>query len=736
MIRLVFPDVAVLDGARLWIFREDGTILCDVEDASMPLAGLTAGPLALPQTDLRRSHPQFSKEIDRLRSLPDNVTTPFAVLATEVLLFVPDLAEELDGARIEELRLKIAVGGAGAPDLKRAIASDELRVPSTASLVPSEDDPTHDIGIPIAARTRKLPPTYRDSPLPRLETSRSRRMAKDPGATFLHRPGVEPRWDRRFRRFFVLSRSAPGGNGPPRLFRESTVRFLGWDTLVGRPNWGTFLMDESQDLDELRAKRIRGRGFKKTRSMSHPAETETDEWLVDRILNGFHPAYFRGKKGGPYRIEFNWNAYDFAKISAKAWDKLSHEANKDRYELPNLVAAFEEHLGSLRPTEIRVQYRKRSDYQGPIKNASQLEAEIAYTPNSAQWSYARRLLRCQLALSGEMDHHLARGHLLTEQYLAALRTQISSSHPLYDILHRYLSASDGINAYGDVLIMGDTGALANLCALSDASIVRRLVEQVGGLDWKDWKPREPVVASHRYAKAALLYWEKLRPVVRSLVHGAWIKIEDRWAEVERFSNTLVKRSPQYKPYLGVPLKEWRDTNEFIKDGRPGGTPAMSPLPPRAAGVDARRDALVQLCTHAIFHATFFHTWTNDRQFEDLGDPRFASFGLMSAEPIPVNPTPLALHEWHLRSDPLVRDAGFQMVTSRILTHMDYGHMMVRKKGAGAPCLREKKEPVEIHEDLRMVFCKAEAEFCSLNDERERHPRDRVDIKNFRSRTNT
>lgn len=84
---------------------------------------------------------------------------------------------------------------------------------------------------------------------------------------------------------------------------------------------------------------------------------------------------------------------------------------------------------------------------------------------------------------------------------------------------------------------------------------------------------------------------------------------------------------------------------------------------------------MQLCTYAIYHATFVHTWTNDRQFDDLGDAKFASLGLMTREPPPKDPDAQA--EWEQRARPLLRDAGFTMTLARVLSHLDVGMLLSR-----------------------------------------------------------
>jgi hypothetical protein len=50
-----------------------------------------------------------------------------------------------------------------------------------------------------------------------------------------------------------------------------------------------------------------------------------------------------------------------------------------------------------------------------------------------------------------------------------------------------------------------------------------------------------------------------------------------------------------------------------------------PAPPPAAAAGHPR--LRAMCRYVIFHATFFHAWANDEQYNDAGEVAYLSMGL-------------------------------------------------------------------------------------------------------------
>ena len=232
-------------------------------------------------------------------------------------------------------------------------------------------------------------------------------------------------------------------------------------------------------------------------------------------------------------------------------------------------------------------------------------------------------------------------------------------------------------------------------------------------------------------------------VVKERIGRAWPQVDQRWDAVAAFGRTLSERSPRYRPYMGVtdPAR-WQDGSRVeLNFNKSVGDPSMSPLPDRHAGEDTRRKQLVQLCSYAIYHATFVHTWVNDRQFDDLGDPRFASLGLMTHRAPPKNGD---MHTWEKRAQPLLRDAGFTMTLARILSHLDVGYLL--DDGTTIPrhgdheCRGHRKSKTNYtHPELKTAVVASRAQYepgprDRLGDDRSQL--DRTLICNLRSHINT
>lgn len=527
---------------------------------------------------------------------------------------------------------------------------------------------------------------WNEWPLPRLQTERSLHAARHgSGNPRLVRPGVSSEFWRGYMWMFAKNWA----------FRATSHRFLGGD-LMPRGGFRGFFPwpDKSKSLDEL----MERDAFKKNESiaMREPEIANSDAWLVDRILNGIHPCLF--ERGGvanryvanQYRVSFNWNHLELGAVEDRGHiAPPDSELDKKHYELPNAVATLEKVGDELVLRSIELQHRKRfvpgtdsEPLHGPVSD-SELEDVEPYTPdhtNEAAWEYAKRAFRCQLAMAGESDVHLA-SHLLTEQFMAALvstpgmaRTKAREpGHPVWEILWPHLREVERINAFGDILIMGDTGILANATALTPKACRERLLEQLGRRDWKGFAPREALCPSHRYAHAANAFWTAIQSFVRAAVQDEWGEIDATWDVCKTFADTLERRSPRHRPYRGLTTKQaWDEGSHSELSFKTVGGPSMSTLPDRSASATERRDLLVQLCAYAIYHATFVHTWSNDRQFDDLGDPRHTSLGLMTRR------APCAgddMEEWEREARPLLRDAGFTATLARILSHLHVGMLL-------------------------------------------------------------
>jgi len=98
--------------------------------------------------------------------------------------------------------------------------------------------------------------------------------------------------------------------------------------------------------------------------------------------------------------------------------------------------------------------------------------------------------------------------------------------------------------------------------------------------------------------------------------------------------------------------------------------------------------LEQLCCHAIYHTTFFHSWVNDGQVAAGARPDFARLGLdRSFGPAPPPSAAAAEHEAWLegvRRGGGLCDMGYQMLIAHILTGTRVGTIDDVPLGAAMP----------------------------------------------------
>jgi hypothetical protein len=244
-------------------------------------------------------------------------------------------------------------------------------------------------------------------------------------------------------------------------------------------------------------------------------------------------------------------------------------------------------------------------------------APRTFTPAEDEtWAFALYVARSALLLAGEIDQHLAAGHLYAEAALMSLRgahgvpdlvregandpgSSTAPTSPLYWLLRPHLHGADGINHFGDLIILGETGVLVVASALTKAGLDARLLDGLrdtvrGGLN-PAWTPPAPVCVGHRFAEAGAVVWDLCRRHVDRHLDAAW------WADHEDTAATFVR---QLAASVGL-----------------------------AAPGEVTADHVRHLAAHAIWHATFLHQWVNDRQQRDGMDPsNTAAFGLRTDSP--------------------------------------------------------------------------------------------------------
>jgi hypothetical protein len=160
-----------------------------------------------------------------------------------------------------------------------------------------------------------------------------------------------------------------------------------------------------------------------------------------------------------------------------------------------------------------------------------------------------------------------------------------------------------------------------------------------------------------------MFWDVARSFVQGFVAARRATFEAELGEnIRAFSRALEGNSPRFRLLDGRGPQAWREGDRSELTFKPEGMPSMSPI--------ESIDDVIEFATFAIFHATFFHSWVNDSQWEDCADPTWASFGLRSRR-APQGADPAT---WRRDALPLIKHAGFQMALMRILASTNVGYI--------------------------------------------------------------
>jgi hypothetical protein len=344
----------------------------------------------------------------------------------------------------------------------------------------------------------------------------------------------------------------------------------------------------------------------------------TNRHLMRMLFHGFFPVPWRQTRLGPQAV-FEW-----------APSALSRTASEDnRQWMPDTRLQLMRRGGQLEPAWIEIDGHR-----------------VLPSDGLRDWERASRLFMTSFITAGEIDHHFARGHLLVEQYsLACMRNLVLN--PVRRLLLPFLRDVSKINSFGEVLVSGESGVFAQASALGLPGVKQRLKQALGQCDWKHYRPRTPMHAQDAYAHAAGLVWAAIRQWVSAFLEGNREEILAHWAEIRALSADLRTHSTK----AGEPTRLHSTVASEFRSG--DDSVALSRI--------ENMDDLGDFVCHAVFHVTFVHTWSNDRQWMCGGSVRHAPFAVLRAENGPDDPLE---HEL-----PSVGNAVFQLFIAGVLSNV-------------------------------------------------------------------
>jgi linolenate 9R-lipoxygenase len=300
----------------------------------------------------------------------------------------------------------------------------------------------------------------------------------------------------------------------------------------------------------------------------------SDKYFVERRLNGFNP----GKLN---------------RVKDKDWQYVvKYETRRYKVEPGGLLPEY---------CEARFVLKGRTLEVHSIEYCLKDQVIQCFPKDEEEWELAKYYFRNAEFIFQEIQSHLGRTHMNMDQYAMAFYRNVLDS-PIRKLLLPHFEGLININKEGASLIIGTKGFIPEASALDYESVERVLIEEISILSYK-WSPVNQAlpddIENNYFDKAAKAVWELLGKYVSEFFDNNREDIKSCWAEVDAMSEDLSSHSILNPEFGTLEVKDIED--------------------------------LKQLCIYIIYHCTFFHSWVNNKQYEDGGDVEYASIGLWDIE---------------------------------------------------------------------------------------------------------
>ncbi len=296
----------------------------------------------------------------------------------------------------------------------------------------------------------------------------------------------------------------------------------------------------------------------------------SDEYFVERRLNGFNP----GKLN---------------RVEGQEW----------QYAVHYKTGRYKTKPGGLLPeySEARFILKDRALQVHSIDYSLKDQTIVCFPTDGQDWEDAKYYFRSAEYVFQEIQSHLGRTHMNMDQYAMAFYRNIDRN-PIRELLLPHFEGLLNIDKKGASLIIGNTGFIPQASALDSDSVNAVLTEELTTLTYH-WSPATQAlpdpIDNNYFDPAALAMWELLEEYVAAFFSNNQPDIQANWDEVVAMSQDLVSHSI-LDPAIGtLEIKDEAD--------------------------------LQKLCVYVIYHCTFFHSWVNNKQYEDGGDIEYTAIGL-------------------------------------------------------------------------------------------------------------
>ncbi|MDJ0732293.1 MAG: hypothetical protein QNJ33_20140 [Crocosphaera sp.] len=296
----------------------------------------------------------------------------------------------------------------------------------------------------------------------------------------------------------------------------------------------------------------------------------SDEYFVERRLNGFNPGKLNQVEGQEWQYAVNY------------------QTGRYKAEPGGLLPEY---------SEARFVVRDRSLQVHSIEYRLKNQTITCFPRDGQDWEDAKYYFRNAEYVFQEIQSHLGRTHMNMDQYAMAFYRNVINS-PIRKLLFAHFEGLLNIDKKGAALIIGDTGFLPEASALDTKSVEGVLADEIAILSYH-WSPAQQTlqdpIDNNYFDRAALAMWELLEKYVAEFFANNQAEIQTYWSEIEGMSEDLVTHSILKSELGTLAIKDEKDLQE--------------------------------LCVYIIYHCTFFHSWVNNKQYEDGGDIEYAAIGL-------------------------------------------------------------------------------------------------------------
>lgn len=306
----------------------------------------------------------------------------------------------------------------------------------------------------------------------------------------------------------------------------------------------------------------------------------SDEFFVERRLNGFNPGQLKRVENQSWQYVIRYDLSGIQKIDTHGI-------------LPKLIEA-RFCLEGQQLTPHSIEYTLFGETQVQTQR-----------PGDQDWEWAKKLFRCTEFLYHETGIHLGRLHLNVDQYAMAFYRNVINN-PIQKLLEPHLEIVLNMNTRGVFAILGYKdkdgkdvdGAVTFLSCVDVDNMYVLIRQELSNMTYRNGNPRSQFlpdyITNNHFDRSAGTMWRIITDYVSRFFANNRAGIQTYWSEIVGMSEDLSANTILKKELGILDIKTMQD--------------------------------LQDLCVYVIYNSTFYHSWVNNKQFEDAGDVDYVTMG--------------------------------------------------------------------------------------------------------------